>query len=109
VEDTLAALDILAARPEIDAGKIAVIGVEAGGPVALHAAALDGRLREVTLQRSIESWMDVVATPLSKQQLQQVVPAALTRYDLPDLVRAIAPRAVNVNDPVDAKGNSKQK
>jgi len=109
VEDTLAALDILAARPEIDAGKIEIIGIDAAGPIALHAAALDGRLREVTLVRSIESWMDVVTTPLSKNQLAQVVPAALTRYDLPDLVRAIAPRTVHTNDPVDAKGNPKQK
>jgi hypothetical protein len=109
VEDTLAALDVLAARPEIDAGKIEILGVEAAGPIALHAAALDGRLREVTLRRSIESWMDVVATPLSKNQLQQVVPGALTRYDLPHLVRAIAPRAVHAEDPVNAKGDSKQK
>jgi cephalosporin-C deacetylase-like acetyl esterase len=109
VEDTLAALDVLAARPEIDAGKIEIVGVEAGGPIALHAAALDGRLREATLVRSIESWMDVVATPLSKNQLAQVVPAALTRYDLPDLVRAIALRPVHVIDPVDPKGEPKQK
>jgi hypothetical protein len=109
VEDTLAALDVLAARPEIDAGKIEIIGIDAAGPIALHAAALDGRLREVTLQHAIESWMEVVATPLSKNQLAQVVPAALTRYDLPDLVRAIAPRPVHVEDPVNAKGDSKQK
>jgi dienelactone hydrolase len=109
VEDTLAALDVLAARPEIDAGKIEIIGIDAAGPIALHAAALDVRLREVTLVRSIESWMDVVATPLSKNQLAQVVPAALTRYDLPDLVRAIAPRPVHVEDPVNAKGDSKQR
>ena len=109
VEDTLAALDVLAARPEIDAGKIEIFGLEAAGPIALHAAALDGRLREVTLVRSIDTWMDVVATPLSKNQLAQVVPAALTRYDLPDLVRAIAPRPVHVEDPVNAKGDSKQK
>jgi cephalosporin-C deacetylase-like acetyl esterase len=109
VEDTLAALEVLAARPEIDAGKITITGIEAGGPIALHAAALDERLREVTLVRSIESWMDVVATPLSKNQLQQVVPAALTRYDLPDLVRTVAPRPVHAEDPVNAKGDSKQK
>jgi cephalosporin-C deacetylase-like acetyl esterase len=109
VEDTLAALEVLAARPEIDACRITIIGIEAGGPIALHAAALDGRLREVTVERSIESWMDVVATPLSKLQLQQVVPAALTRYDLPDLVRAVGPRPVHLEDPVNAKGDSKQK
>ncbi|MCX5682951.1 MAG: acetylxylan esterase [Planctomycetota bacterium] len=109
VEDTLAALDVLAARPETNPNNIEIVGVEAGGPIALHAAALDDRLREVTLVRSIESWMDVVAEQHPKQQLQQVVPAALTRYDLPDLVRAIAPRPVHAEDPVDAKGNPKQR
>jgi cephalosporin-C deacetylase-like acetyl esterase len=109
VEDVLAALEVLAARPEVDAGNIAITGIDAGGPIALHAAALDERLREVTLERSIESWMDVVATPQCKNQLQQVVPGALAKYDLPDLVRAIAPRPVRTSDPVDAKGNSKWK
>jgi len=107
VEDALAALEVLAARPEIDAGKLAVAGVEAGGPIALHAAALDQRLREVALEGAIDSWMDVVATPLSKNQIQNVVPGALTKYDLPDLVRAVAPREVQVRSPVDPTGKPK--
>jgi len=40
-EDVLAALGVLAGRKEIDAGSIRIVGVEGGGPVALHAAALD--------------------------------------------------------------------
>jgi hypothetical protein len=73
--------------------------------VALHAAALDERIREVTVRRSIASWMNVVATPLSKSQLHQVVPGALARYDLPDLVRAIAQRPVHIVEPLDPAGN----
>ena len=105
VEDALAALECLAARPEIDTGKISIVGIEGGGPVALHAAALDERIREVTVRRAIASWMDVVATPLSKSQLHQVVPGALARYDLPDLVRAIAQRPVHILEPLDPAGN----
>jgi cephalosporin-C deacetylase-like acetyl esterase len=108
VEDTLAALKYLASLPQIDASKLGIIGVEAGGPVALHAATLDERLGEVTLVRSIESWMEVVATPLAKNQLASVVPGALARYDLPDLVRALGPRPVVVRDPVDPTGKAKQ-
>jgi len=107
VEDVLAAAEVLAARPEIDAGNLAVHGVGAGGPIALHAAALDARLHEITMEQSIESWMDVVATPQCKNQLQQVVPGALARYDLPDLVRAIAPRTVRANNAVDPAGKPK--
>ena len=105
VEDVLAALECLAARPEIDAAKIGIVGVEGGALVALHAAALDERLREVTLRRSIASWMDVVTSQAAKNQFNQVVPGALARYDLPDLVRAIAPRPVRVLEPLDAAGS----
>jgi cephalosporin-C deacetylase-like acetyl esterase len=108
VEDALTALDLLAARPEVDAARLSIVGVERGGPAALHAAALDERLGGVTVRRSIESWMDVVATPMGKDQVSQVVPAALTRYDLPDLARAIAPRRVNIVEPVDPKGEPKK-
>ncbi|HUT36870.1 MAG TPA: acetylxylan esterase [Planctomycetota bacterium] len=107
VEDALAALGVLAARPEVDAAKLAIVGVEKGGPVALHAAALDERLREVTVEKSIESWMDVVATPRAKDQLNQAVPGALACYDLPDLVKAIAPRPVTTRQPADPTGKPK--
>jgi len=105
VEDALAALECLASRPEIDAAKISTVGIEGGALVALHTAALDERLREVTLQRSIASWMDVVPAQTAKGQLNQMVPAALARYDLPDLVRAIAPRPVRIVEPLDPAGN----
>ena len=62
------------------------------------------RLTEVVIEEAIESWMDVVATPLARAQLEQIVPNALTRYDLPDLVRAIGPRQVDVRRPVDPTG-----
>jgi len=107
VDDVLAAMDVLAARPEVDAAKVSLIGVEAAGPVALHAAALDKRVAELTLERSIESWIDVVATPMGKGQLQLIVPNALATYDLPDLIRAMAPRPVHVLSPVDPTGKAK--
>lgn len=107
VEDALAALEALAARPEVDAGAISIVGVERGGPVALHAAALDERLGEATVEGAIDSWMEVVATPLGTGQISQVVPDALESYDLPDLVRAIGPRPVHVRHPVDPTGKPK--
>ena len=107
-EDVVAALEVLAARKEVEPGEIRLVGIGRGGPVALHAAALDGRFSEVVIQRSIESWMDVVATPMCKHQLEGIVAGALERYDLPDLVRAIAPRPVTVRDVVDATGEPKE-
>jgi len=108
-EDVRAALEVLVGREEIDPAKVRLVGIGRGGPVALHAAALDDRIGEVVLQRSIASWMDVVATPLCKRQLGGVVPGGLERYDLPDLVRAIAPRPVTVRETVDPTGEVKEK
>jgi cephalosporin-C deacetylase-like acetyl esterase len=97
-EDVLAAIDVLHTWAEVPTDSLRLVGVERGGPVALHAAALDSRISEVTVEKSIESWLDVVATPLGEQQLEQIVPGALERYDLPDLVRMIHPRTVEVRD-----------
>jgi len=73
-------------------------------PIALHAAALDSRFSDVTIHGAIRSWTDVVDEPLSRDQLSNVVPFALELYDLPDLVRAIAPRRVTIEQPVHPTG-----
>jgi dipeptidyl aminopeptidase/acylaminoacyl peptidase len=46
-EDIRAALDFLASRPEVDAGRLGVLGLSIGGSAAIHAAAHDARLRAV--------------------------------------------------------------
>ena len=100
-EDVLAALNYLASIPQVDAKRIEIIGVGQCGPVALHAAAFDKRVSKVTLVRSIKSWTDVVADPLGRNRLTNVVPFALESYDLPDLKRAIASRTTVVQEPGD--------
>ena len=40
-----------------------------------------------------------VASPLARNQMSNLVPFALTRYDLPDLARAMTPRPVVWTDP----------
>ncbi len=107
-EDVLTALEALLVRDDVDPGRVHAVGIERGGPVVLHAAALEPRIQQVTVRQAIDSWMDVVATPLAEHQLEQIVPNALKRYDLPDLVRAIAPRKVTIEDPVDPTGRPKR-
>ncbi len=107
VEDVIAAYDFLTVPPGQGVTKVSIVGIEKGGPVALHAAFIEEGISETTIEQSIESWMDVVATPQAKAQLNQVVPGALACYDLPDLVKAIAPRPVAIHNPVDAVGKPK--
>jgi len=89
VEDALAAVSVLAERPETNADALTVVGIERGGPVALHAAALDARVVGVTLHQSIKSWTDVVHNPKALDQLLQIVPNALAHYDLPNLLNIV--------------------
>lgn len=78
-----------------------VIAIGSAGPIALHAAAVDNRIKALTLDRSLLSWSMVARGPLSYNQLTNVIPGALEFYDLPDLGRLIAPRPLTIKNPVD--------
>jgi dienelactone hydrolase len=81
-------------------------GVGLTGPIVLHAALLEekGLIKEVTVERSLTSWEDLVKQGISRDQLANVVPGALRDYDLPDLAAHLAPRPVHIEAPVDASG-----
>lgn len=83
---------------------VEAVGVGAAGPVVLHAALFDERVTAVTLEGAVPSWENVLRTPVSHNQLANVVPGALKVYDLPDLAAALAPRPLTVRNPVDAAG-----
>jgi dienelactone hydrolase len=83
-----------------------VVGSGLAGPVVLHAALLDrnGRIKKVSLHKSLISWSDIVQNGLSRDQLASVVPGVLESYDLPDVAAALAPRTLSILEPVDAMG-----
>jgi len=85
-------------------GDVEVAGVDGAGPVVLHAAALEPRIRKVSIERSVISWSSVVRTPVGHGQLANAVPGALEAYDLPDLAGALAPRPLEIRAPVDPAG-----
>jgi hypothetical protein len=93
--------DGAATPPEIEVG-----GGGSAGPIALHAAVLEPRIGRVTLERSVVSWDAVVRSPITHNQLANVVPGVLAAYDLPDLTSALAPRPLTVRAPVDPVGKS---
>ncbi|MGJ5813288.1 alpha/beta hydrolase family protein [Paludibaculum fermentans] len=91
-------LDVLSARPEVDASRLYGVGVEAGGVPLLHAAVLDSRLRKIALERSLLSYQAVVDARIHRGLFEQVVPGALKLYDLPELVRMLGQRSAVVID-----------
>ena len=101
--DIARGLDLLAARPEVDAARISGYGKDAGAVPLLYAAAFDGRLRNVVLEGMLVSYEAVVNNRIHRQVFEQIVPGALRDYDLPDLVASLAPRPtwlINATDPL---------
>jgi pimeloyl-ACP methyl ester carboxylesterase len=106
VHDALAVMAAL--QPEAPNG-FHLVGLETAGPVALHVAALDPRVARLTLERSLISWSDVTATPISYNQLTNVVPGVLKVYDLPELAGLVAPRPLTIREARRAAGQTASK
>ncbi|HYE99939.1 MAG TPA: acetylxylan esterase [Planctomycetota bacterium] len=81
-----------------------VVGVGHAAPVALHAAVVDPRIAELTLEGGLLSYTEAARTPQSDLPASGVVPGVLQAYDLPDLLAAVAPRPLTLRRPVDARG-----
>jgi cephalosporin-C deacetylase-like acetyl esterase len=102
--DVARGVDLLAARPQVDPGKIYGYGVGSGALVLLHAAVIDDRIQGLFLEKLLESYESVVSHRLHRDVFESVVPGVLKAYDVPDLVAALAPRPVWVTDAVDPLG-----
>jgi cephalosporin-C deacetylase-like acetyl esterase len=104
VQDILRGVDLLESRPEVDTSRLHGAARGAGGPVMLHAAALDPRLRRVALERSLESYRSVVEQRLHRDVFEQVVQGVLRSYDLPMLAQMLGARRLTLVDAVDPMG-----
>jgi len=97
------AIDWLAARPEVDPGRIGALGFSAGGMVTVQVAAKDKRLRAVVLSGTsseidaTRSWFHLTPKPLRELPTEWAArahgwPLGVVRPAM--LVAAIAPRPV---------------
>jgi hypothetical protein len=94
-------VDLLAARPDVDAG--AIRGVARGEPGVwlLLAAAVDPRIQRIWLDRTPYSLRAALDEPLSYNLHMAVIPGFCLKWDLADLVRAKEGRKVLWTDPTD--------
>lgn len=104
IDDVIRAVDWLAARGDVDPGKISAYGAGAYGTVVLHAAALDARIQRIVLENTLASYRMAIEQPLHRNISEVMIPGVLLHYDIDDLVRAISPRQVVMVNPVDATG-----
>jgi hypothetical protein len=102
MNDIVRALDVLAERQVLNGGAIGFgrgrIGVD-----LLHAAALDSRFTGVIIEEGMVSYQAIARTPIHYDIYDLTLPGILAKYDLPDLIAALAPRPVwlvNLMSPV---------
>jgi cephalosporin-C deacetylase-like acetyl esterase len=103
VYDTLRALDYL--RSRLDPGAtVSLIGDGAHGVIALYAAALDERVRGVALRQSVTDYRSLAVADRYTQPFGIYAYGMLREFDLPEVARAAAPRAVLLINPVTVRG-----
>jgi cephalosporin-C deacetylase-like acetyl esterase len=104
-EDIVRGLDVLAARPDVDAARLFGYGKGAGAVPLLYAAAFDSRLRRASFEGMLVSYESVVNQRIHRQVYEQIVPGALRDFDLPDVAASVAPRPVWLINAVNPLGN----
>lgn len=104
IDDAIRAVDSLAGRADVDVSRIAIYGNGPLGIVALHAAVLDSRIRSVIVESTLVSYRMALDQPLHRNISEVMIPGVLRKYDVGNLVIAIAPRPVTIINPQDATG-----
>jgi cephalosporin-C deacetylase-like acetyl esterase len=106
VADAIRCVDRIAGREEVREDRIAMLGCGGGGLVALHAAALDERIRAVAAYETLASYRHITRAGDYTVPASSFLPGVLLRYDVPSLIGALAPRPTAILSPVDAMGEA---
>jgi hypothetical protein len=93
VWDFLRSLDYLESRGDLDPTRIHVLGAAGGGVATLLGTALDDRPRSVLLEHMIADLRSLVESEEYSFPLASFVFSFLSKFDLPELVASLAPRA----------------
>jgi cephalosporin-C deacetylase-like acetyl esterase len=101
----ISVVDRLVKLPEVDPKRITAAGSGIDGVALLLAAAVDDRISGVTLDRTPYSYAPAFDTPVTSNLHDAVIPGFALKWDLPDLIEAIAPREVKWRNPTDWTGN----
>jgi cephalosporin-C deacetylase-like acetyl esterase len=104
-EDISRGIDLLAARADVDPGRIYACGVGTGAVPLLFASVLDTRIRKIALDGMLTSYESVVTNKVHRQVFESVIPGVLKSLDLPDLAAALAPREVWIVSATDPLGH----
>jgi dienelactone hydrolase len=93
VRDDLIALDVLAARPEVDPKRIGATGISMGSTRTWWAAALDDRIAAAVGVCCLTRYQDLMkAGGLHQHGIYYFVPGMLKKFDAEAVTSLIAPR-----------------
>lgn len=92
VDDVIRAVDYVSDGTTIDPAQIRAEASGHLGLVLLHAAALDPRLKHVTVDHTLKSYRALLEEPMPRDAPEDILPGVLLHYDVPDLVRALGAR-----------------
>jgi cephalosporin-C deacetylase-like acetyl esterase len=102
--DLVRGVDLLAARNDVDASRIAVTGRAAAAIPALFAALFDKRIGRLALDGMLLSYEAVVNEKIHQGMVEQLIPSALKEFDLPDVIASLTLAKVAVYNGVNPLG-----
>ena len=102
LRDCLWALELLAGRPEVDAARLACVGLSYGGRMTTLTAAVEPRVQVAVISGALNLMQERVRQPYSCGA--QIIPGLLNFGDIPEMAALIAPRhclwEVGAHDPL---------
>jgi cephalosporin-C deacetylase-like acetyl esterase len=92
VDDVIAAVNFMQGSTTGDPNQISAQASGHLGLVLVHAAALDRRLKHITIDHTLESYLSLLQAPMPVDAPEDILPGVLLHYDIPDLVQTLGPR-----------------
>jgi hypothetical protein len=90
VWDAIRAIDYLTTRPEVDAQRIATMGISGGGLISLFTAALDMRVHTAVVSGYLNTFADSILS--IGHCVDNYAPGLQTLCEMPDIACLITPR-----------------
>ena len=109
ISNKIRAVDVLTERPDVDAGRIGVIGHSLGGPNAIFTALFEPWIRAIVSSCGFNAFPDYFRGDITGWSHSGHMPRLPTHYgldlhkvpfDFPELIGALAPRAFFTNSPL---------
>lgn len=94
VWDAIRSIDYLAARPEVDADRLGVMGISGGGTTTFFTAALDERLKAAVVSGYFNTFRDSLLS--IEHCIDNYIPGILRYAEMYDIAGLIAPRSLFV-------------